>query len=123
MKKLVFTIACLTTLSAAYASAPSVAAPNRPDVQVLADSVDLTQYVGKYKFEGLPFERLTIEVQDGKLTVSTGSEGGPVTPMKDPDTFDASGQATLKFVRDADKKVIGLTLEAQGSVFEGKKES
>ncbi len=122
MKTIVFTLACTLSLSTLYAaSTPASAAPT---TQVaIADSVDLNQYVGKYKFEGLPFEFVTIAVKDGKLTIDTGSESGAMTAVKDAaDTFDASGRATLKFKRDDTKKVTGVTLDAQGMSFEGKKE-
>ncbi len=122
MKTLVFTLACTLSLSTLYAA--STPAPAEATVQVaVADSVDLNQYVGKYKFEGLPFEFVTIAVKDGKLTIDTGSESGAMTAVKDAaDTFDASGRATLKFKRDDTKKVTGVTLDAQGMSFEGKKE-
>ncbi|PRY39254.1 uncharacterized protein DUF3471 [Spirosoma oryzae] len=122
MKTLVFTLACTLSLSTLYAA--STPAPAEATVQVaVADSVDLNQYVGKYKFEGLPFEFVTIAVKDGKLTIDTGSESGAMTAVKDAaDTFDAAGRATLKFKRDDTKKVTGVTLDAQGMSFEGKKE-
>lgn len=122
MKTIVFTLACTLSLSSLYAA--STPAPAAPIAQVVvADSVDLNQYVGKYKFEGLPFEFVTIAVKDGKLTIDTGSESGAMTAVKDAaDTFDAAGRATLKFKRDDTKKVTGVTLDAQGMSFEGKKE-
>ncbi len=123
MKTIVFTLACTLSLSTLYAA--STPAPASPTTQVtVADSVDLNQYVGKYKFEGLPFEFVTIAVKDGKLTIDTGSESGAMTAVKDAaDTFDAAGRATLKFKRDDTKKVTGVTLDAQGMSFEGKKEA
>lgn len=122
MKTLVFTLACTLSLSTLYAA--STPAPAITTTQLaVADSVDLNQYVGKYKFEGLPFEFVTIAVKDGKLTIDTGSESGAMTAVKDAaDTFDAAGRATLKFKRDDTKKVTGVTLDAQGMSFEGKKE-
>ena len=123
MKKLVFTIACLLSLSAVYAAAPVVPAPASASLVRVADPVDLNQYVGKYKFEGLPFEYITVAVKDGKLVINTGTEEGALTPLKDADSFDADGRAIFKFTRNADKKVTGLTLDAQGNVFDGKKEA
>ncbi len=122
MKTIVFTLACTLSLSTLYAA--STPAPAITTTQLaVADSVDLNQYVGKYKFEGLPFEFVTIAVKDGKLTIDTGSESGAMTAVKDAaDTFDAAGRATLKFKRDDTKKVTGVTLDAQGMSFEGKKE-
>jgi hypothetical protein len=123
MKKLVFTIACLLSLSAAYATTPGVSGTAAASFLRAADPVDLTQYVGKYKFEGLPFEYITVAVKDGKLVVNTGSEEGVLTPLKDVDSFDADGRATFKFIRNPDKVVTGIALEAQDMIYEGKKES
>lgn len=123
MKKVVLTLACVVSLSAVYAASPN--ADTLPVAQLRTDDpVDLNQYVGKYKFEGLPFEYITIGVKDGKLTIDTGSEAGTLTPIKDTtDKFDADGRATLKFNRDENRKVNGITLDAQGMSFEGKKEA
>ena len=123
MKTIVFTLACTLSLSTLYAAPTPAPAAITTQIAV-ADSVDLNQYVGKYKFEGLPFEFVTIAVKDGKLTIDTGSESGAMTAVKDAaDTFDAAGRATLKFKRDDTKKVTGVTLDAQGMSFEGKKEA
>ncbi|GAB3162823.1 DUF3471 domain-containing protein [Telluribacter humicola] len=124
MKKIVFTFACLISLSTSFA-APSVEVASAETKQVLvANPADLSQYVGKYKFEGLPFEYITISEKDGKLIINTGTDEGELTPVKDAtDKFDAGGQATLTFTRDADQKVTGLTLDAQGFTFDGKKEA
>ncbi|KAA5544876.1 DUF3471 domain-containing protein [Adhaeribacter rhizoryzae] len=122
MKKLFLTFTCLLSLSGSYAATSEVPNAKSANIMVVADPVDLNHYVGKYKFEGLPFEFITIAVKEGKLTVNTGSEEGILTPLKDADSFDAAGQATLKFIRNAEKKVTGVTLQAQGFDFEGKKE-
>ncbi|GAB3511573.1 hypothetical protein GCM10027341_51250 [Spirosoma knui] len=124
MKKFALTLACAFSLSAVYAAVPAISTPPVTNQQRTDDPVDLNQYVGKYKFEGLPFDYLTIAVKDGKLTVNTGTEEGPLTPIKDTtDKFDADGRATLKFNRDESKKVTSITLDAQGMSFEGKKEA
>lgn len=124
MKKLVLTFACLVSLSAVYATTPEVAVRPSANQVSMADSVNLTDYVGKYKMEGLPFEYITISVKDDKLTIDTGSESGSLTPIKDAtDKFDADGRATLKFNRDENRKVTGVTLDAQGMSFDGKKEA
>jgi Domain of unknown function (DUF3471) len=123
MKKVFFALACLASFSAAEAAAPKVSAAALAGVVHAADSVDLKEYAGKYKFEGLPFEYITVAVKDGKLTINTGTDEGALTPLKDADSFDASGQATFRFTRNAEKKITGVTLEAQGNYFDGKKES
>lgn len=124
MKKIVLMFACVVSVSVVYAATPETTIHPSIGQISLADSVNLTDYVGKYKMEGLPFDYITIAVKDGQLTVDTGSESGAMTTVKDtPDTFDASGRATLKFKRDTSRKVTGVTLDAQGTSFEGKKES
>ncbi|QJD81033.1 DUF3471 domain-containing protein [Spirosoma rhododendri] len=123
MKSIVFTLACALSLTTLYAAPHTAPAPIKPPVY-RADSIDLNQYVGKYKFEGLPFEFVTIAVKDGQLTIDTGSEAGAMTPIKNTlDAFDAAGRATLTFKRDDTRKVTGVTLDAQGRSFEGKKEN
>jgi hypothetical protein len=80
----------------------------------------LTDYVGTYKMEGLPFEQMILTVQDNQLHVVAGDQEGNLTPVSSQsDTFDAGGQATLKFKRDSTNKVTKLIVEAQRRVFEG----
>lgn len=123
MKKIVFTLACLLSLSAAHAITSPMATLASASY-VSADSVDINQYVGKYKFEGLPFDYITVSVKEGKLMINTGSDEGELTPVKDAaDKYDADGKATFTFKRNADKKITGLQLEAQGFSFEGTKEA
>lgn len=110
-------------LVATYAAQPTQSTTGAPYTVTVADADDLNQYTGKYKFEGLPFEYVTIAVKYGKLTIDSGSDNGELTPMKEEDSFDAAGQATLIFKRDGNKKVTGLTLKAQGFDFAGKKEA
>ncbi|HRI22388.1 MAG TPA: hypothetical protein PLA68_15610, partial [Panacibacter sp.] len=84
--------------------------------------VDLNDYTGKYKMTGLPFPYIEVSVQDGKLMMKAGEQGGAVTPMDDPDKFDADGKATLLFIRDDKNKVVKLQMEASGFKFAGDKE-
>ena len=123
MKKYILTLVGVAVLTATYAAPRAISMPGLTQSISLGDSVNLNQYTGKYKFEGLPFEFVTIGVKDGKLTIDTGSENGVLSPLQDADSFDAAGRATLLFTRDADKKVTGLTLKAAGNDYPGKKES
>ncbi len=82
----------------------------------------LADYIGKYKMQGLPFEYIGISVKDGKVIMDAGGQAGEVSPMDTPDKFDASGRATIQFIRDDAKKVTGMKMEAMGMNFEGKKE-
>ncbi|HOY19975.1 MAG TPA: ThuA domain-containing protein [Haliscomenobacter sp.] len=81
----------------------------------------LDQYAGKYKMTGLPFETIEVSVKEGKLIVAAGDQAGEVTPLAEPDKFDAAGQAVLHFVRDAQGKVTQIKLIASGFSFDGEK--
>jgi cytochrome c len=83
---------------------------------------DLNDYVGKYKMTGLPFPYIEVSVQDGKLFMKAGEQGGTVTQMNEADKFDADGKATLLFIRNEKKQVIKVQMEASGFKFEGDKE-
>jgi cytochrome c len=84
-------------------------------------SVDLQSYVGKYIMTGLPFPHIDVMVKDGRLFVNAGGQEGEVTEIGE-DTFDASGRARITFVRDEQKKVVKLKMDAMGMTFEGPKE-
>jgi len=84
---------------------------------------DSATFIGKYKYDDLPFEYMTVSVQDGKLYYSGGEYSGSLTPVKDKkDVFDANGNATFTFVRDADNKVIDMQIDYQGETYVGKRE-
>lgn len=83
-------------------------------------SAALTDYAGKYKMANLPFEFIIMTVKDNQLHIEAGDNEGMLTPMANQaDTFDAGGQATIKFTRDAQQKINKIIVEAQGQVFEG----
>ena len=54
--------------------------------------------------------------------MKAGEQGGNITPMDEPDKFDAGGKATLLFIRDEKKKVTKLQMEAMNFKFDGVKE-
>lgn len=83
---------------------------------------NIQDYAGKYKMTGLPFEYVEVSVQDGKVIMNAGGQGGPISPTDTPDKYDADGKAILLFIRDESKKVIGIKMTAMGFDFEGKKE-
>ncbi|NNV57937.1 ThuA domain-containing protein [Limnovirga soli] len=84
--------------------------------------VDLNDFVGKYTMTGLPFPFIEITLQDGKLMMKAGEQGGAITPMEEADKFDAGGKATIFFIRDEKKKVTKMQMEAMGFKFDGVKE-
>jgi hypothetical protein len=80
----------------------------------------LTDYLGKYKMENLPFEFIILTEKEGQLHIEAGDNEGMLTPMANQkDAFDAGGQATIKFTRNAQQKIDKIIVEAQGQVFEG----
>ena len=80
----------------------------------------LTDYVGKYKMENLPFEFIILSMKDNQLYITAGENEGTLTTIPNQmDAFDAGGQATIKFTRDDQKKIKTIVVEAQGQVFEG----
>ena len=87
-----------------------------------ATATTLADYVGKYKFIGLPFEFIEIVVENGQVVGITPDQRGALTKLAAPDTFDAAGQAVLKFVREGGKVVGMKLLPPEGGSFDGVKE-
>lgn len=121
MKKLFYTfvLTCFATCLCLAADAK-----HNPNLQiVLSDSVALSEYAGKYKFVGLPFDYMEITLKEGVLTVDAGGQGGPMTQDKESqDKFDVLGEAIFKFVRNEEKKIVKLVVEYQGMTLNGEKE-
>lgn len=86
-----------------------------------AGPVDLQSYAGKYIMTGLPFPHIDVMVKEGKLFMNAGGQEGEITPIGE-DTFDAAGRAKIIFIRDDQKKVVKLKMDAMGMSFEGPKE-
>ena len=84
--------------------------------------VDLNDFVGKYKMTGLPFPYIDVSIQDGKLNMKAGEQAGAVSATKEADHFTSTEGATIFFIRDANKKVVKLQLDANGFTFDGVKE-
>jgi len=93
------------------------------DTASVFNIADSSTFVGKYRYEGLPFEYMTVSVQDGKLYYSGGEYSGTLEPVKDKkDTFDANGEAIFTFVRDAENKVTQMRIDYQGQSYMGERE-
>ena len=109
---------CLLTFTAsAQTSTPSGSGP----VFEISDSAT---YIGKYRYEGLPFEHMTISVKEGKLYFFGGEYAGYLTPLKDKkDVFDANGEAVFTFRRNSENKVADLQIDYQRLSYMGKRES
>lgn len=100
-------------------AASAVEAP--PSAAPPTNKVSMEDYVGKYKFTGLPFEFMEVVVEDGVLAVKSSMGSGPITPTGDPETYDAGGQAKIQFVRE-NGKVVQMNLMPPGMSFVGVKQ-
>ncbi|MEP7323636.1 MAG: carbohydrate-binding protein, partial [Saprospiraceae bacterium] len=97
---------------------------SQPEVpkEINTPKVGLSDYQGKYKMTGLPFEYINVNPKDGKLIMEAGGQVGEISPTSTPDKYDGDGKAMIYFIRDDKQKVISLKMEAMGFNFEGKKE-
>jgi hypothetical protein len=90
---------------------------------IVSDTAALKEFVGKYTFEGLPFDHMEISLKDGVLNIQAGEQGGPMKQDSAiPEVFDIAGEAKIKFIRNDEKIVSKIVVEYQGMVLEGKKE-
>ncbi len=85
-------------------------------------AADHNAYTGKYKMTGLPFPYIEISVKDDKLIMDAGGQISEIKPTEEQDLFDADGKATLTFIRNGEKKVDKLKMNAMGFTFDGTKE-
>ncbi|HEV7348844.1 DUF3471 domain-containing protein [Telluribacter sp.] len=86
----------------------------------MASAAALTDYVGKYKMSGMDFEFVQLSLKDGQIHFDAGDNKGVFIPVPNQaDTFDASGQAVVKFERDAQGKITKIIVDAQGQTFSG----
>jgi hypothetical protein len=108
MKKLLFVFLVMTI------SSSLVQAQSKP-----VDST-LKQYVGTYKFaEGSPVPDVVVSFDQGVLNMSS-SAGTSELDKKGVDTFFiVTFEGTAVFKRDANKKIIGVTIDARGYLLEG----
>ena len=120
MKKTIFfslfALCFIATTTSAQTKKPTDTIP----VFSIADSASFT---GKYKYEGLPFEYMTISVKDGSLYYVGGEYSGTLNPLTDKkDVFDANGNALFSFLRNSANKVTDLQIDYQGQIYMGKRE-
>ncbi len=82
----------------------------------------LKQFVGKYVFpDGSVVAEVTVAIEDTTLTMSS-SAGTTLLEKKGEDLYIiVQYQGTAKFNRDANKKVIGVSIDAMGYQLEGTK--
>lgn len=82
---------------------------------VMADSIDLNDYVGKYKLpEGSPVESVSFSVVDGKLVAKAGEYPDAVLAVKVKDVFEDAGMGGIFTFSRVENKVMKLKIEVQG---------
>ncbi len=91
--------------------------------QTPAPDSTLQQYVGKYKFpEGSVIADVVVALESGALSMSSSAGTSPLEKQQGEDIFTITQfQGTAKFNRDANKKIIGVSINAMGYVLEGTK--
>ncbi len=118
MKKVFFSL-ILGVFAVSY-SASAQTVPPTVNKSTSTDTTALKEFTGKYKFEGLPFEHMEFSLKEGALTVQAGDQGGAMTPIKETtdrfETLDSAAKFT--FFRNEEKKIIKVSVEYQGMVFE-----
>jgi hypothetical protein len=124
MKILIIII--LAILSIGYASQAKTPNLISQNVQIQADTAAMVEFKGKYKFKENPMvQNVTVRIEKDKLVADPG-DGNVYNLIKDkdkPDTFAIEEiGAMVVFVRDTNKKIIGMKVEVQGSELVADKE-
>ena len=98
--------------------------PQTADSTTSFSIADSSAFTGKYKYEGLPFDYMTISVQDSSLYYSGGEYNGSlIAATGKQDVFNASsGTAVFTFMRDSSNKVTELKIDYQGQTYMGTRE-
>lgn len=81
----------------------------------------LQQYVGKYVFpEGSVVADVTVTIEDGALMMASSHGNSVLEKQQGDDLYTIiQFQGTAKFNRDANKKIIGVSINAMGYQLEG----
>lgn len=118
MKKLILLFCFATGI---YSLANAQQTPPTPP-QPPQDSTLLQQYVGKYKFpDGSVVADVTVAIENGAMTMTSSAGVSPLEKQAEDLYAITQFQGTAKFNRDANKKVIGVSINAQGYLLEGTK--
>lgn len=91
---------------------------------ITAQTANLTDYVGSYKFEGAPFEKIIVSMEGATLLAEAEGVGkGEIFASKNKDEFtEPNNNAVLMFNRDSNGQVIALIVKVQGTELKGAKE-
>lgn len=96
--------------------------PHTPVKAAVAEGViDINDYKGKYKFTGLPFELMEVDIVDGEVVVSSSMGKGPLKSAGEPDKYTGDQGTSFQFIRK-NGKVTAMKLMPPGMSFEGVKQ-
>jgi hypothetical protein len=91
-------------------------------VTIQAQDSTLTQFTGKFKFaEGSPVQEVVISADNGALVAVSAMGSFVLQKTGEDQYFIAEFQAPVLYKRNNDKKVVGLTINANGMVLEAVK--
>ena len=91
-------------------------------ISIQAQDSTLTQFTGKFKFgEGSPVQEVVISADNGALVAGSAMGSFVLQKTGEDQFFIAEFQAPVVFKRDSNKKVVGLTINANGMVLEAVK--
>jgi hypothetical protein len=114
MKKITTLLFALVLLSATYAFANKTNDSKNLTV-IVTDSLDLSEYVGKFKFaEGSPVEFTTISFKGGKLYTQAGEYPEMELTLKVKDQFTEATMGLVVTFTRTDNKIDKLKVEVQG---------
>jgi hypothetical protein len=82
----------------------------------------LQEFVGRYKFpDGSVIPEVVVRLENGALTMSSSAGTSDLT-KKGEDLYEiVAFTGTAKFNRDANKKIVGVSIDARGYQLEGVK--
>ena len=91
-------------------------------VSIQAQDSTLTQFTGKFKFaEGSPVQEVVITVDNGALIIGSAMGSSVLQKTGEDQYLITDFQAALIYKRNNDKKIVGLTINANGMVLEAVK--
>jgi alpha-L-rhamnosidase len=86
-------------------------------------SINLNEYVGKYKIEGGIISSIEIKLSYGKLKAKVFANSGEIDPVKNvKDQFTSADGSLVIFTRDKKGKVVKIKMNSLGMNYEGVKE-
>lgn len=90
--------------------------------QTPSQDTTLQEFIGKYKFpDGSVIAEAMVALENGVLSVTSSAGVSPLEKQGEDLFAITQFQGTAKFNRDANKKIIGVSINAMGYQLEGTK--